>query len=137
MSARRRSARITTARPSAGRDAGFTLLEALVAVLVLAVLVGIVPRSLVAARSNIEDSKDRLAAALVAETVLNEALASQALKPGIIGGEVDGRRWTAALQTVDAPAAKNGHVLLDVRVEVAVSGGGTLRMDTLRIGAPQ
>ena len=118
-------------------EAGFTLLEMLVAVLVLAALVSVVPRSLVAARTNIERSKDRLAARLVAETVLNEALVGTALKPGAIGGEVDGRRWHATLTRIDTPPAQSGQMLLDVHVEVTVSGSQTLDVDTMRVGAPQ
>jgi type II secretion system protein I len=123
----------------APRDAGFTLLEILVAVLVLAALVGVVPRSLVAARTNLERSKDWLAARLVAETVLNEALSGPSLRAGEMGGEVDGRRWTATLKVVRTPPRPDGnmaHVLLDVEVRVEVSGERTLDVETLRYGVP-
>ncbi|MGH6926255.1 MAG: prepilin-type N-terminal cleavage/methylation domain-containing protein [Propylenella sp.] len=124
----------------ARRDAGFTLLEILVAVLVLAALVSIVPRSLVAARTNLEHSKDWLAARLVAETVLNEALSGSSLRAGEMGGEVDGRRWTATLKVVRTPPRPDGsmgHVLLDVEVRVEVSDGRTLKVETLRYGVPR
>jgi len=109
-----------------------------VAVLVLAALVGVVPRSLVAARTNLERSKDWLAARLVAETVLNEALVGPSLKAGFLDGEVDGHRWRATLRPIGTPVdpeARTDRVLLDVRVEVAVSGRATLEVETMRIGA--
>ena len=61
-------------RKTAGlsRDAGFTLLEMLVAVAVLALLAGVVPRSFVFARSILDHSRDWVAARLVAEAVLND-----------------------------------------------------------------
>jgi prepilin-type N-terminal cleavage/methylation domain-containing protein len=140
----RRSAIGYAPRPSGGRtrraarrDAGFTLLEMLVAVLVLATLASVVPRGLVAARTNLERSEDWLDARLVAETVLNEALAGRSLKPGVIGGVVDGRRWRATLRrmptAVDEEAETNW-VLLDVKIEVAITGRKMLEVDTMRIG---
>ena len=60
------------ARGEASREAGFTLIEMLVAIAILAVLVGIVPRSFVFARSIIDHSRDWMDARLVAESVLND-----------------------------------------------------------------
>jgi prepilin-type N-terminal cleavage/methylation domain-containing protein len=123
-------------RAHEGNNAGFTLLETLVAVLVLAALVSVVPRTLVAARTIIERSADWLEARLVAETVLNEALGGE-LKSGAMSGVVDGRRWTARLRPAGMPQSESGRVLLDVRVEVAVSGDRVLEVDTMRIGRPR
>lgn len=121
-------------------QAGFTLLETLVAVLVLAALVSVVPRTLVAARNNLERSEDWLSARLVAETVLNEALVGPSLTAGIIGGDVDGRRWSATLRQVNSPdgaGADSDRVLLDVSVRVTVSGRRSLEVETMRIGVAQ
>jgi prepilin-type N-terminal cleavage/methylation domain-containing protein len=122
---------------AARRDAGFTLLEMLVAVLVMATLASVVPRGLVAARTNLERSEDWLDARLVAETVLNEGLTGKSLKPGVIGGVVDGRRWRATLRRVPTAVdeeAETERILLDVKVEVAIAGRKTLEVDTMRIG---
>jgi hypothetical protein len=116
------------------------LLEVLIAVLVLAAIVSVVPRSLVVARTNIERSKDWLSARLVAETVLNDVLAGPSLRAGVIGGIVDGRRWTATLRRIATPVdpeTPTNRVLLDVRVEVAVSGRRTLEIETMRIGGTE
>jgi prepilin-type N-terminal cleavage/methylation domain-containing protein len=123
-------------RPSAGREAGFTLVEMLVAVAILAVLVSIVPRSFVFARSIIDHSRDWMGARLVADTVLNDTLAGNALQPGARAGEIDGRRWRATIRQQSipgAPAPDDGTMLLDVRLEVDVSAGRTLEIETLRV----
>jgi prepilin-type N-terminal cleavage/methylation domain-containing protein len=119
------------------RDAGFTLLEMLVAVAVLAVLVGIVPRSFVFARSVIDHSRDWTSARLVAESVLNDTLTGPTLRPGARSGEMNGRRWRATIRrhaSLNAPILDSGQMLLDVRLSVDVSAGRTLEVETMRVG---
>jgi prepilin-type N-terminal cleavage/methylation domain-containing protein len=126
-----------TPRPSEG---GFTLLEMLVAVAVLAALVGLVPRTLATARGLIDRSQDWVEARLVAEQVLNDELTGRSLRPGTRRGIVEGRRWRAVLQRdLDIPdqTAETGRVLLAVTVEVTVDGAQTLEVETMRIGLPE
>lgn len=124
--------------PSAAhREAGFTLIEMLVAVAILAVLVGIVPRSFVFARSILDHSRDWMDARLVAETVLNDELVGPALERGTRGGVIEGRRWRATLRRstalgVDAP--ESDRMLLDVSIEVEVGAGKSLEIETMRVG---
>jgi general secretion pathway protein I len=121
-------------------DAGFTLLEMLVAVAVLAVLAGLIPRSFVAARAVFNRADNWMQARLVAESVLNQELARRGLRPGVMSGTVDGHEWTAELETSRLPIAQSeetNRVLLDVRLKVEVSPRDTLEIETIRIGAGQ
>jgi prepilin-type N-terminal cleavage/methylation domain-containing protein len=119
------------------RDAGFTLVEMMVAVAILAVLAGVVPRTFVFARSIIDHSRGWVGARLVAESVLNDTLAGPGLQPGARSGELDGRRWRATLRpqgVLGKSRLDSGQMLLDVRLEVDVSPGRTLEVETMRVG---
>jgi prepilin-type N-terminal cleavage/methylation domain-containing protein len=121
------------------REEGFTLIELLVAVAILAVLVGLVPRSFVFARSILDHSRDWMDARLVAESVLNDTL-MRSLEPGVRSGTLNGHRWRATLRQQGAlgtSALDNGAMLLDVRLEVDVSAGRTLEVETIRVGGQQ
>jgi prepilin-type N-terminal cleavage/methylation domain-containing protein len=120
-------------------EAGFTLLEMMVAIGILAVLVSVVPRTFVFARSVIDHSRDWLGARLVAESVLNDTLHGPGLQPGARSGTVNGRRWRATLRPMNLPEAtapEGGQTLLDVKLEVDVSTGRTFDVETIRISSP-
>jgi prepilin-type N-terminal cleavage/methylation domain-containing protein len=119
-------------------ESGFTLLEVLVAVAILAVLAGMIPRSFVYARALINRSESWLEARLVAEAVLNQELAGSELRPGIRRGTINGRPWRASLQRnaiLSAGTADPQRALLDVVVTVSVSSAETFKVETMRIGS--
>lgn len=116
---------------------GFTLLEMLVAVAILAALAAVIPRSLVSARAAMDGSRNWMQARLVAEALLADDLGGFAQRPGIRRGTRDGHAWSAVLApngTVAASPEKSDRVLLDLRLAVQVDGAATLRVETLRIG---
>ncbi len=119
-------------------EAGFTLLEMMVAVAILSILVGIVPRSFVAARAMFNRSDNWLEARLVAETVLNQELAGNSLRAGVMSGTIGGHDWSALLERDRTPitqSSETSRVLLDVRLSVKVSQTDTLEVQTMRIGS--
>lgn len=118
---------------------GFTLLEMLVAVAILSVLVGLIPRSFVYARAIINRSESWTEARLVAEAVLNGELAGGALRPGTRRGEMDGRAWVATLKLNEAlnSGAQSPRALLEVNLQVTVSAKQVFEVQTMRIGSPQ
>jgi prepilin-type N-terminal cleavage/methylation domain-containing protein len=123
-----------------GRDGGFTLLEVLVAVAILSILLGLIPRSFVYARAIINRSESWTEARLVAESVMNGEISGHGLTPGTRRGVLDGRPWTATFErnrTLSVPLQGSGRILMDVRLSVAVSADETLVVDTMRIGAAQ
>ena len=78
-----------------------------------------------------------MGARLVAEAVLNNDLRGSSLQPGARSGVIEGRRWRATLRprgALGVGAAEDGRMLLDVRVEVDVSAGRVLEVETMRIG---
>ena len=116
---------------------GFTLLEMLVAVAILAVLVAMIPRSFVSARAAIDRSQDWLEARLLAEAVLNGELADRNLRPGARRGTMDGRTWAAVIVPSRFAAGRPGGIdraLLDIRLTVSVSDNASLDVETTRIG---
>ena len=133
------SAAAPTRWRGAGGARGFTLLEMLVAVAILAVLVSIIPRSFVYARALINRSESWTEARLVADAVLNGELAGQDLRPGSRRGEMDGHAWVATLTRNDrlSAGAESGRALLQVNLQVMVSSRETFTVETLRIGSPQ
>ncbi|MGH6808611.1 MAG: prepilin-type N-terminal cleavage/methylation domain-containing protein [Ensifer adhaerens] len=120
-------------------DAGFTLLEVLVAVAILAAVVSVVPRSLVSARASIGHSRAWLEARLVAEEVLAGELRNGRTRPGVFSGEVRGRRWrvvVAPAEVADAPPG-SGRALLEARISVEVSASRVLAVDRLLVGVAE
>jgi prepilin-type N-terminal cleavage/methylation domain-containing protein len=120
------------------RDGGFTLLEMLVAVAILAVLLTLVPRSFIAARAIINRSENWMDARLVAAQVLNAELAAGDLRAGTRRGVVAGREWTAVITpngVLSAGAADSRRLLLNVRLGVTVSPVEMFEVETMRIGA--
>ena len=81
------------------RGAGYTLIEVLVAMVILALSLSVILRIFSVGLRNISVSEDYVRAILIAEAQLNSTGASTALAPNSTGGVVEQKfRWT---QTVE------------------------------------
>jgi general secretion pathway protein I len=132
------------------RAPGFSLLEVLVAFVILSLVVTALFRLFSGALGNVSAADGYSRAVLVAESVLAEAAAAQPLREGSTQGSADGDRiaWTARVVAWDPPdvtpdlqrASESMRTrLYRVSAEVTFDGptGGkrTLELATTRIGS--
>jgi general secretion pathway protein I len=81
------------------RDSGYTLIEVLVAFIILALALTVLLRIFSGGLRNVSVSSDYARAALIAESSLAAAGVDEPLVPGAITGSEDGRfRWTRTVR---------------------------------------
>jgi general secretion pathway protein I len=133
-----------------GQERGFSLLEVLVAFVILALVATALFRLFSGALGNMGAADDYSRAALMAESVLAETAAAQPLREGSVTGTTEGGRfaWTAKV----APFTPSGvnpdlerasesmptrlyRVEVDLRFPGVAGGERTLVLATTRIGA--
>lgn len=132
------------------RQRGFSLLEVLVAFVILALVATALFRLFSGALGNMGAAEDYSRAALLAESVLAETAAAQPLREGATTGTADGGRyaWTAKVMPYTAPGTNPDlehasepmpirlyRVEVDLRFPGAAGGERTLALATTRIGA--
>lgn len=130
--------------------AGFTLIEALVAFTVVALLAIAAQRAVVTARGGIERTAAFTAAEQVARDLLDLPPEPGWLRAGGVSGETLGRRWTVRAEVLGLPApprpqgagtgagerAEEGALAewRPLRVFIRVdTGGGVLALETVRL----
>lgn len=113
---------------------GFTLLETLIAVAVMAALLALLPRTLLDARTLTNQSHHWLEARLLAESILAEDFASTELSEGIHSGRTYGRDWTVRVVRAASAPPDTRLRLFEIDVTVDVSPGRTLSVETVRLG---
>lgn len=143
-----------------GRD-GFTLIEALAAFAIVAILTLVVQRGLVQSRLGLAAIEDRTAAERVARSLLAEPLRLADVQAGGRTGIRDGRRFEIRLSPLDlplpkaerteapSPQARNptapgqapptteeryGWQPLREEIEVATARGASVSIETIRLG---
>lgn len=96
-------ARVRSSPRDRGASAGFTLIEALAAFAIVAVLSLVVQRGVVQSRAGLVAVEDRLAAERVARSLLAEPLRASDIGTGGRTGTLDGYRYTIRLAALELP----------------------------------
>lgn len=147
-----------------GREAGFLLLETLIAVVLMSLLLTVLPGGIAVSKRMVAKSLSTVSAGLVAEAVIGSELAAEGLQAGIRSGNVDGYDWTAQIRPRaglvpppreedrepsdgragragrDGRAGRSGRdgrenwLPYDVIVQVRAPDGTRVTVETLRIG---
>ncbi|WP_420391672.1 PulJ/GspJ family protein [Acuticoccus sp.] len=121
-----------------GRRAGFTLVEVLVALTVLAVVTVGVHRGLVSATAGTRRAEEVVGAERVARTLLAAPLGPVA-PPERRSGTMGGRGWSMSLEALALPPAETPSPAaadwtpLRVRFAVSVPGARPLEVETVRV----
>jgi general secretion pathway protein I len=119
------------------RAQGFTLLEVLVALIVFALVFGILAQILRTGLRQSASAETTAAASLLARSQLARVGTELALEVGEVEGEADGMRWRTAIEL--AEAASEDTELATYQVQVTVAWGDDqapqeVTLTTLRIG---
>jgi general secretion pathway protein I len=141
--ARRSSRRIGRRLAARARRAasGFTLLEALIAIVVLALSLSALMPSHNAGLRSLVTVDDHLRARLLAQSVMAEWSHNRALRPGTIEGGYDKFAWTLSIAPLEAPAAQgapaNAWTLYELVLRVSWPRGRQIELHTARMGRAQ
>jgi general secretion pathway protein I len=119
-------------------SSGFTLLEALVAIVVLALSLSALMPSHNAGLRSIAGVDDHLRARLLAQSVLAEWSHGRDLKPGTIEGHYGKFLWTLSVAPMDEPpppdAPERVWALYELVLRVSWARNGHIELHTARIG---
>jgi general secretion pathway protein I len=118
--------------------AGFTLIEALVALAIVAAVLASIGAVIATTVKGTRSIDQRLALTGAAETLLAELPARNLLKPGRQSGELAGHRWridVAPMNVADAGAAAQTRrfVPLAVNMRLQAPGGPAMQVTTVRL----
>jgi general secretion pathway protein I len=118
--------------------AGFTLIEALVALAIVAAVLGSIGAVIATTVKATRSIDQRLALAGAAETLLAALPARDLLKPGRQSGELAGHRWQIDVSPMriaaasDAPPTQS-FVPLAVELRLQAPGGPAIAVTTVRL----
>lgn len=115
-------------------ERGFTLIEALVALAIIAVVLASIGAVIGTSVQGTRAIDQRLALSGAAETVLAGLPARNALKPGHQSGALAGHRWridVAPVNTADAPRSR--FVPLAINMRMQGPGGAQIQVTTVRL----
>jgi general secretion pathway protein I len=121
-------------RRSSDGIAGFTLIEALVALAIVAAVLASIGGVIATTAKGTRSIDQRLALAGAAETLLAGLPARDLLKPGQQSGELAGHRWRIDVSPVTADGPQNQRfVALAVNMRLQAPGGAAIQLSTVRL----
>jgi general secretion pathway protein I len=126
-------------KSSSDHDAGFTLIEALVALAIIATVLAPVGAMIATTVKGTRSIEQRLALAGTAETLLTALPARSRLAAGRQSGEMAGHRWQSDVSLLPAPAMaldptlKPRWMALTIAMRVQAPGGRTMLLNTVRL----
>jgi general secretion pathway protein I len=118
-----------------GGVAGFTLIEALVALAIIAAVLSSIGAVIATTVKGTRAIDQRLALAGAAETLLATLPARSLLKPGRQSGELAGHRWRidVAPMNVAAVSPASPFVPLAINMRMQAPGGPAIQVTTVRL----
>jgi general secretion pathway protein I len=128
---------LQAARQNAAGCAGFTLIEVVVAIAVLAVVLGAIGAAVGTTVKGMRSVDQKLPLLETAQSLLASLPERDALRPGVQSGRTGDVRWRADIAPLDgviadAPTSEKWLPLL-VTVTVQGSEGPPVRLDTIRL----
>jgi prepilin-type N-terminal cleavage/methylation domain-containing protein len=123
------------------RQAGFTLLEALVALALILAFAAVLGPHLSQARRIMDHAEGRVAAQVLLRSLLDAPFDRSGLAKASRKGEANGLRWSIAAHPVlaAAPGAPDQQSWLPYRVTASVAWGSdqVITAETIRLGRPE
>ena len=126
---------------SADKRAGFTLLEALVALALVLAFVATLGPYLFYSRRLMGDAEQRVAAQILLRTLLDAPFDRSRLANALRSGELSGLRWRIvsepfAIEVVPS-APRPSWAAYRIIASVSTSAGRTVSAETIRLGKPE
>lgn len=124
---------------SGNAQAGFTLLEALVALALVLAFASVVGPHLWQARRIMANAEDRVAAQVLLRSLLDAPLQRSSLTRASREGETNGLRWRIAFEPVAAAPSRDQPNWLAYRVLASVTWASDqlISAETIRLGKPE
>lgn len=123
-------------RRSCSDAAGFTLIEALVALAIIAVVLGTIGSVIATTVKGTRSIDQHLALAGTAETLLADLPARSLLKPGRQSGQLAGSRWrvdVAPMNVAGGNPATDRFVPLAVNLRLQRADGSAIQIATVKL----